>query len=112
MEPKRLLSLLTSEQRKEYPIVTGLFDYFPDALAAVAHVSFRGNQKHNPGQPLGWSRGKSMDHADCFGRHMIERGALDTEGGEHYAQMAWRSLADLQEYLEKKYDLDPPRGVK
>jgi hypothetical protein len=30
-------------------------DYFPDALAAVAQISYQGNQKHNPGEPLHWA---------------------------------------------------------
>lgn len=110
-EPRRLLSLLTSAQRKEYPVATGFIDYFPDAAAAVAHISYRGNQKHNPGQPLHWARGKSSDHTDCLMRHLVERGAVDTDGAEHLAQVAWRAMADLQEYLEKKYMLDLPRGA-
>lgn len=109
--PRRLLSSLTSAERKEYPLATGLLDYFPDALAGVAHISFLGNKKHNPGQPLHWARGKSADHADCTVRHLIERGALDAEGSEHYAQAAWRALAEYQEYLERKYSLDLPRGA-
>lgn len=110
--PTRLLSLLNSAERKEYPIASGVLDYFPDAIAAVAHVSWLGNQKHNPGEELHWARGKSMDHVDCEVRHMIERGYLDTDGVEHSAQKAWRALADLQELLEKKYNLDPPRNAR
>src|ERR1019366_1289144 len=34
--PPRLLDKLTSAQRKEYPMATGLLDYFPDALAEVS----------------------------------------------------------------------------
>lgn len=110
--PRRLLGLLTSAERKEYPVTTGVLDYFPDAIAMVAHISFLGNNKHNPGQPLGWSRGKSSDHADCMGRHTIERGSKDTEGVIHSAQNAWRALAELQIELEKEFKLDPPRGAK
>jgi hypothetical protein len=109
--PRRFLTTLTSAERKEYPVVTGFVDYFPDAMAVVSHVSWRGNQKHNPGQDVHWARGKSGDHADCQGRHMIERGTLDPDGIEHMAQKAWRAMAELQEYLEKKYNLDLPRGA-
>ena len=109
--PRRLLSVLDSNQRKQYPVATGFLDYFPDAIAAVAHISFLGNIKHNPGQPLHWARGKSNDHADCLLRHVIERGAVDMEGSEHLAQAAWRAMAELQQYLEQKYKLDIPRGV-
>lgn len=108
---RRLLSGLTSEQRKEYPIVTGFLDYFPDATAMVAYVSFKGNQKHNPGQALHWSRGKSSDHEDCLGRHTIERDTVEDDV-LHAANRAWRAMAALQELLEKTYDLSPPRGTK
>lgn len=37
--------------RKALPITTGVLDYFPDALAAVAACSKAGNDQHNPGQP-------------------------------------------------------------
>lgn len=107
---KRLLET-TSEARKAYPVSTGVLDYFPDAVAAVAEVSFLGNQKHNPGQPLHWARGKSMDHADCIGRHLIERGGFDGKL-RHSAALAWRALALLQEELELEHGLAPPRGAK
>ena len=88
-------------ERKKYPIVTGVLDYFPDAIVAVAEVSFVGNQQHNPGQPLHWSRGKSADHEDCIGRHTLERGTFDTDGIRHTAKRAWRALAALQIELEE-----------
>lgn len=107
---RRLLTGLTSEQRKEYPITTGFLDYFPDATAMVAHVSYKGNQKHNPGQALHWARGKSMDHEDCMARHTIERDTIEDEV-YHAANRAWRAMAALQELLEKTHDLSPPRGT-
>jgi hypothetical protein len=91
-----------SAARKRIPFVTGLIDYFPDALAAVAEVSFVGNEKHNPGQPLHWSREKSADHADCIGRHLLERGTIDPiTKVRHSAQLAWRALANLQIEIEE-----------
>lgn len=107
----RLLDRLTSEQRKEYPMATGLLDYFPDACAEIAHVSFLGNQKHNPGLALHWSRGKSSDHADCVIRHYTTRSGLDGKV-LHLAEAAWRACADLQLALEAKYNLDPPAGAR
>lgn len=107
----RLLDRLSSEERKEYPMATGLLDYFPDACAEVAHVSFLGNKKHNPGQPLHWSRGKSSDHADCVARHLSTRNDMDGTV-MHLAEMAWRAFADLQLALEVKFNLDPPAGAK
>lgn len=86
--------------RKAVPLCTGVLDYFPDALAAVAEVSRMGNDQHNPGQPLHWAKDKSTDHADCILRHMIERGTADTDGGRHSAKIAWRALALLQTEIE------------
>lgn len=91
-----------SEARKNVPLASGLLDYFPDALAEVARLSKIGNDKHNPGQPLHWSRGKSDDHADCIMRHMIDRGTIDTDGILHDAKVAWRALAQLQLALERQ----------
>lgn len=80
-----------SAERKTFPVFSGLMAYFPAALAAVAHHSYIGNEKHNPGQPIHWARGKSDDHLDAAGRHMIEG---DLVGA------AWRILAALQLQLE------------
>lgn len=89
-----------AKARKALPICTGVLDYFPDALAAVAEVSRIGNDQHNPGQPLHWAKGKSTDHADCAIRHFTERGTRDTDGGRHTAKAAWRVLAYLQMEIE------------
>jgi hypothetical protein len=86
--------------RKGMPITTGVVDYFPLALAEVAVVSKAGNDQHNPGQPLHWEKGLSTDHADCIMRHLIDRGARDTDGMRHSAKLAWRALALLQTELE------------
>ena len=87
-------------ERKTYPIASGVLEYFPDALVAVAHVSWKGNQQHNPGQPLHWAREKSTDEADTMIRHFLERGKLDSDGIRHSAKMAWRALALLQKEIE------------
>ncbi|MEM8737242.1 MAG: dATP/dGTP diphosphohydrolase domain-containing protein [Planctomycetota bacterium] len=87
--------------RKERPLARGLLDYFPKALAAVAHVSFVGNQQHNPGEPMHWARDKSPDHADCILRHLIDRGSFDDDGLPHSAKVAWRALAMLELELEQ-----------
>ena len=99
--------------RKHYPLATGLLDYFPAALAEVARLSWVGNAKHNPGEPLHHARGKSMDHADCILRHLTQRGefddveCVDPETGaktvyqvRHSVCLAWRALALVQEELE------------
>jgi hypothetical protein len=90
----------SAAERKNAPIARGLLDYFPDALVAVAELSKIGNDQHNPGQPLHWSRDKSTDHADCILRHMIDRGKVDTDGVLHATKVAWRALAMLQLELE------------
>lgn len=86
-----------SAARKATPIFSGVLRYFPNALAAVARLSKAGNDKHNPGEPLHWSRGKSNDHGDCIVRHQLEFEAIDTETGEYHAvAVAWRALAQLE----------------
>jgi len=86
--------------RKAHPVASGVMDYFPDALVAIAHVSKQGNDQHNPGQPLHWARGKSADEADALIRHFLQRGGFDTDGLRHSAKMAWRALALLQKEIE------------
>lgn len=88
------------QERKDTPITSGVLDYFPAALAEIARVSKAGNDQHNPGEPLHWARGKSMDQADCIVRHLMERGTMDDDGTRHSAKMAWRALALLQQELE------------
>lgn len=89
-----------SSTRKDTPIAAGVLDYFPNALAEVARLSKAGNDKHNPGQPLHWSRAKSADHADTIVRHLIDRGTVDLEDGiRHSVKVAWRALALLEEEL-------------
>lgn len=88
------------KERKRLPLTSGVLDYFPAALIAVAEVSRVGNDQHNPGKPLHWNRGKSSDHADTIARHLLERGTLDTDGLRHSAKLAWRALALLQVELE------------
>lgn len=86
--------------RKAVPLATGVLDYFPDALAAVAECSKAGNDQHNPGTPLHWDRSKSGDEADALLRHLMDRGTIDTDGIRHSAKVAWRALALLQKELE------------
>lgn len=61
-----------SKVRKNYPLYSGLFGYFPAALAGVARHSAINNEKHNPGQPMHWSMDKSDDHAECVARHLVD----------------------------------------
>jgi len=90
----------TATERKAVPIATGCIDYFPDALAAVAALSFIANEQHNPGTPVHWDRAKSTDEADALMRHFVERGTLDADGTRHSTKVAWRALALLQKEIE------------
>lgn len=109
---RRLTLPTDSAVRKDIPLYSGCYTYFPAALAGVAMHSKAGNDKHNPGEPLHHARGKSMDHADCIARHSMdiadfmahravwtqeEQDAILTEANA----MCWRSLALSQELHEK-----------
>jgi hypothetical protein len=102
--PKQKAMLLTADpvERKGIPMTTGVLDYFPLAIAEVAKVSKAGNDQHNPGQPLHWDKTKSLDHADCISRHLIDRGSRDSDGMRHSAKLVWRALALLQTELENE----------
>jgi hypothetical protein len=105
-----------SEERKNYPVFSGVLKYAPAALAGVAKHSKEGNDKHNPGEPLHHARGKSMDHGDCIVRHVMdladrlaafERGSDILSPEEIAALMyeanalSWRALMWSQELHER-----------
>jgi hypothetical protein len=89
----------------------GLLDYFPNALAYVAHVSKVGNDQHNAGQEMHWAYGKSNDHPDCIVRHLVDRGTDDKDGLKHSGKVAWRALALLEEELINE-GATPGKAVK
>lgn len=96
-----------SLQRKAAPVFSGVLAYFPDALAEVAALSRAGNDKHNPGEPLHWSKEKSADDDDCIIRHALNVAKGDVfdesypgQAIRHRAAMAWRALAGLQRELD------------
>lgn len=89
--------------RKDHPVATGVIDYFPDALLAVASVSMEGARKHGTFNDVGrptWDRSKSTDDADALMRHFLHRGQFDIDGHRHSAKVAWRALAVLQRELD------------
>lgn len=96
--PTRLPS--NAAARKQLPICTGVLDYFPDALAAVAQASLAGNTQHLNGKRLHWDKSKSSDEADALVRHLMERGTMDVDGVRHSAKVAWRALAMLQREID------------
>lgn len=97
-------NMTEAENRKMLPVYSGVLSYFPDAILAVANVSFVGNEQHNKGEPLHWDRSKSQDEPDALMRHLIDHASgniYDTDGTLHLAKVAWRSLSLLQKYLEE-----------
>jgi hypothetical protein len=100
-----------ASERKKVPLWSGLVRYFPDALVAVAKLSMKGNDQHNPGEPLHWSRGKSDDHQDTLLRHLLDSGTVDEDGHRHSTKAAWRALAILQLELEKAGEKQPPKEL-
>jgi hypothetical protein len=89
--------------RPERSGMAALFAACPQALAEVAQVSWYGNEKHNPGQPLHHARAKSTDHADCILRHTVDN--MSDPGGydgdmRHAACLVWRCLILTQVTLE------------
>jgi hypothetical protein len=96
---------MTAQERKNTPIYSGVVKYFPDALKAVAKVSWVGNEQHNKGEPLHWAREKSTDHLDALVRHLTDYASgqtLDSDGQPHLSKVAWRALAMLQLDEEKE----------
>lgn len=116
-----------SKARKEIPLFSGVFKYAPAAWMGMAQVSKAGNDKHNPGEPLHHSRGKSNDHGDCILRHLMdiadlvadferrsdvpfpsERVALLDEAN----QMLWRAALFAQELHERFGEAPLAPGAK
>lgn len=90
--------------RKAIPLYDFLTGYFPDALVELTKVSVEGNTQHNPGEPLHWARGKSMDQLNTAMRHMFDHKSnpFDTDGCYHLAKAAWRLLAEVQLMCEAR----------
>ena len=95
-----------AKKRKQQPVKTGVLDYFPDALLAVAHCSYVGNEQHNPGSELHWDRSKSGDELDALLRHLMGAGTIDSDGIRHSTKVAWRALANLQKEIERERQED------
>lgn len=90
--------------RKAIPVYSGFVKYFPNAIMAVAELSQKGNEQHNPGKPLHWDRSKSGDELDALMRHLLDDAMgvpVDTDGVMHKTKVAWRAMADLQKALEQ-----------
>lgn len=107
-----------SSEREEILLVDGCMNYFPAALAGVAKHSKRGNDKHNPGEPMHHARGKSTGHANRIMRHLMDLQDLLAVYDRHMqltplneallpsilaeaSALAWRALALSQELHER-----------
>lgn len=100
-----------ADERNSYPMAEGCLYYFPNALAEVSKISHAGNEQHNPGQPMHWSRGKSTDHANKIIRHLVDAGREDEASIAHAANCAWRALALLQEKIERVRNVPMPKNA-
>lgn len=97
-----------SAARKALPLYDFMFGYFPDAWLAVVDVAVQGNNQHNPGEPLHWARGKSMDQMNTAFRHIFDYGQgtkVDSDGVYHLAKAVWRLMAQLQLDIEARRQL-------
>ena len=81
--------------RKQIPIYTGFFKYFPKAVAEVANHSLIGGLQHGQSPDnIHWDRSKSGDELDALMRHIVE---------EDWVSVAWRAMANLEKQIEKGY---------
>ena len=88
-----------SAERKTYPIYSGFINYFPNAVAEVSHLSYKGNLQHHPDKPLHWDMDKSTDELDALMRHIID---------EDWVHVAWRAMANLERKLTGKCTYTQP----
>tara|TARA_R110002072_G_scaffold127168_1_gene264422 strand:+ start:1704 stop:2018 length:315 start_codon:yes stop_codon:yes gene_type:complete len=94
---------MKAQERKGYPIYSGLVKYFPLALIEISRCSQVGNDQHHPDTELHWDREKSGDELDAMMRHLIDHSSgdiYDDDGVRHLCKVAWRALAALQKAVE------------
>jgi len=101
-----------AEERKKFPMFSGLDAYFPNAMACIARQSWEGHQQHfkdQPESPMRWDQTKSSDELDALKRHLVQ--------GE-WVQVAWRAAAHLEREIAKGWrptwasDKKKPHGEK
>lgn len=100
--------------RKAIPLYTYLTQYHPNALVEVAKVAVAGNEQHNPGEPLHWAKGKSMDQLNTAMRHQFDHGMGNVydvddpyrgpDGNPilHLAKATWRLLSEIELLCEAR----------
>lgn len=114
--------------RKALPIFDVLTKYFPRAVLELVKVCVVGNEQHNPGEPLHWARGKSMDQMNSIQRHLMDYGLgkrvendpattrwKDGRGPSVrtlvLAHVIWRACAQLELDLEAESAAEAPPKV-
>jgi hypothetical protein len=105
--------------RKDFPLLTVLSAYFPDAIEALVELCKAGNVQHNvsadavnpfqlPEDRITWDRSKSTDQLETLMRHTwdhvrAKRGTgsvVDTDGHLHIIKAFWRAGAEAQQTIE------------
>ena len=100
-----------SKTRKTIPIFRGFMKLFPDAIAAIAQLTFVATQQHHPGGEVHWDKTKSTDEQDAYLRHMLDTctagdlAARDTDGVLHAVKQGWRAMANLQRLADDGVDI-------
>lgn len=108
------------QARKDFPLLTVLAAYFPDAVEALVELCKAGNKQHAvdanatnpfqlPGDAITWDRSKSTDQMNTLMRHAWDherarRGSgrfLDTDGVLHILKVFWRAGAEAQLTIER-----------
>lgn len=106
--------------RKEFPLMTMLAGYFPDAVEALVELCKQGNVQHdvdanavNPfklqSDRITWDRSKSTEQTETLMRHVWDherarRGcgsAIDEDGILHITKALWRAAAEAQLTIER-----------
>ena len=82
-------------------VVRGFFEYFPNAIAEVAHVSEFGAIKYDWGNWQFVNDGVNR-YTEALGRHLLSEEAIDAESGlQHAAHAAWNAMARLELILRE-----------
>lgn len=109
--------------RKDFPLLTFLAGYFPDAIEALVELSKAGNAQHGidgqvptnspfmlEGDRIAWDRDKSTNEVETMMRHLwdherAKRGdhgmsKIDVDGVLHIVKAFWRAGAEAQKTIE------------
>jgi hypothetical protein len=119
----RLMLPTEYDARKNFPLLTVLTAYFPDAIEALVELCKKGQVQHKidgpevaktnpfylPGDRVAWDRSKSTEELETLMRHLwdhtrAKRGdkndMVDTDGVLHIVKVLWRAAAEAQKTIE------------